>query len=74
MIFKRERSGLIRNFTMGVDPGYIYIEKIRGGLSCYMMGSKDFLSDIDFKLKLENGNLVSLNGQTISFRLSIEEV
>ena len=32
MIFKSERSGIIHNFTMDVDPGYKYIEKFRGGV------------------------------------------
>ena len=32
MIFKGKRSGIINNFTMDVDPGYIYIEKFRGGV------------------------------------------
>ena len=39
-----------------------------------MMGNKDFLSNINFKLKNEYGNLVSFNGQSITFRLSIKEV
>ena len=30
MIFKSKRSGISLNFTMDVDPGYKYIEKIRG--------------------------------------------
>ena len=32
MIFRGKRSGIIRNFTMDVDPGYEYIEKFRGGV------------------------------------------
>ena len=32
MIFKGKRSGIFHNFTMDVDPGYKYIEKIRGGV------------------------------------------
>ena len=32
MIFKGKRSGIIPNFTMNADPGYEYIEKIRGGV------------------------------------------
>ena len=39
-----------------------------------MMESKSVISSIDFKLKNENGNLVSLNGRSFSFRLSIKEV
>ena len=74
MIFKGKRSGIIQNFTMDVDPGYKYIEKFRGGVQWYMMESKDIISSICFKLKNENGNLVSFNGQSVTFRLSIKEV
>ena len=74
MIFKGKRSGIIHNFTMDVDPGYKYIEKFRGGVSWYMLETKDFISSINFKLKNENSQLVSFNGQSITFRLSIKEV
>ena len=74
MIFKGKRSGIIHNFTMDVDPGYKYIEKFRGGVQWYMMESKDIISSICFKLKKENGSLVSFNGQSITFRLSIKEI
>ena len=74
MIFKGKRSGIIHNFTMDVDPGYKYIEKFRGGVSWYMLETKDFISSINFKLKNENGGLVSFNGPSITFRLSIKEV
>ena len=40
MIFKGKRSGIIRNFTVDVSPGYKYIEKFRGGVQWYMMESK----------------------------------
>ena len=59
---------------MDVDPGYKYIKKLRGGVQWYMMGSKDFISSISFKLENENGSLVSFNGQSITFRLSNKEV
>ena len=59
---------------MDVDPGYKYIEKFRSGIHWYMMDTKDFISSINFKLKNENGNLVSFNGRSITFRLSIREV
>ena len=39
-----------------------------------MMESKDFIPIISVKLKNENGNLVSFIGQSITFRLSIQEV
>ena len=74
MVFKGKRTGIIHNFTMDVDPGYKYIEKFRGGIQWYMMESKDVTSSICFKLKNENGNLVSFNGQSITFRLSIKEI
>ena len=74
MIFKGKRSGIIFNFTMDVNPGYKYIHKFHGGVQWYMMESKDIISSICFKLKNENGNLVSFNGQNINFRLSIKEI
>ena len=74
IIFKGKRSGIIHNFTMDVDPGYKYIEKFRGGVQWYMMETKDNISSICFKLKNENGNLVSFNGQSVTFRLSIKKI
>ena len=74
MIFRGKRSGIIHNFTMDVDPGYKYIEKFRGNIQWYMMESKDIISSICFKLKNENDQIVSFNGQNITFRLSIKEV
>ena len=74
MIFKGKRTGIIHNFTMDVDPGYKYVEKFRGGVMWYMMESKDIISSICFKLKNENGNMVSFNGQSLTFRLSIKEI
>ena len=74
MIFKGKRSGIIHNFTMDVDPGYKYIEKFRGGIQWYMMESKDIISSICFKLKNDYNQIVSFNGQSITFRLSIKEI
>ena len=74
MIFRGKRSGIIHNLTMDIDPGYKYIEKFRGGIQWYMMESKDNISSICFKLKNENDQIVSFNGQSITFRLSIKEV
>ena len=74
MIFKGKRTGIIHNWTMTVDPGYKYVEKFAGGICWYMMESKDFISSVNFKLRNENGNLVSFNGQSVTFRLSIKEV
>ena len=66
--FKGKRSGIVHYFTMDVDPGYIYIEKFRGGVQWYMMETKDIVSSICFKLKNENNQIVSFNGQSITFR------
>ena len=74
MIFKGRKSDIIHKWTMTVDPGYKYVEKFSGGVKWYMMESKDIISSICFKLKNENGNLVSFNGQSITFRLSIKEI
>ena len=73
MIFKGRRSDIIHNFTMTVSPAYKFIEKFRGGLSWFMLYNKDVISNINFKLKNENGDLVSFNGQSITFRLSNKE-
>ena len=74
MIFKGRKSNIIHNWTMTVDPGYKYVEKFSGGISWYQLQSKDIISSICFKLKNENGNLVSFNGQSVTFRLSIKEI
>ena len=74
MIFKGKRSGIIHKFTMDVDPGYKYMEKFRGGLQWYMMVSKDIISSICFKIKNEKNQIVSFNGQSITFCLSIKEI
>ena len=74
MIFKGKRSGIFHNFTMDVVPGYKYNENFKGGVHWYMMQSKHFISSVNFKLKNENGKLVSFNGQSIAFRFSIKEV
>ena len=74
MVFKGKRSGIFHNFTMDVDPGYKYIEKLRGGVQWYMMDTEDFFSSVNFKLKNENDELVSFNRQSITFRLSIEKI
>ena len=74
LIFKGKRSGIIYNFAKDVDPGYKYIEKFHGGVQWYMMESKDIISSICFKIKNENNQLVSFNGQSPTFRLSIKEI
>ena len=74
VIFRRKRSGIIFNFTMDVNPGYKYFHKFRGGVQWYIMESKDIISTICFKLKNENDQIVSFNGQSGTFRLSIKEI
>ena len=74
MIFEGRRSGIIHNFTMDIDPGYKYIEKFQGGIAWFMLVSQDVISSINFKLENENKNLVSFNGQSVTFRLSIKEI
>ena len=74
MIFKGKRTGIIMNFTMQVSPGYKFINRFEGGVQWYMMESKDIISSISFELKNEDGDLVSFNGQSLSFRLSIKEI
>ena len=74
IIFKGRKSNIIHNWTMTVDPGCKYVEKFSGGVQWYMMESQDIISSICFKLKNENGNLVSFSGQSITFRLSIKEI
>ena len=74
MIFKGKRSHIIHDLTMDVSPGYKDIEKFRGGIQWYMMQSKDVISSICFKLKNENNQRVSFNGQSVTFRVSIKEI
>ena len=74
MIFKGRQTGIIHNFTMVVDPGYKYIERFRGGVFWFVMVSKDIISSINFRLRNENGALVSFNGQSLTFRVSIKKI
>ena len=74
MIFKGKRSGIIQKWTMTVDPGYKNVERFAGGISWYMMETKDVISSISYKLKSENNELVSFNGQSIPNRLTIKEI
>ena len=50
---------------MTVDPAYENVEKKAGGNTWYTTESKRVISSLSFK---------SLNGQSISFRLSIKEI
>ena len=74
MILRVKRSGIIFNWSMDVKPGFRYIHKFRGGVQWYTMESKDNKSNICFKLKNENNQLVSFNGQSITFRISFKEI
>ena len=63
---------------MTVDSGYKHVESFKGGIIgyiiWYMMEPKDIISSNCFKLKNENGNLVSFNGQSVTFRISIKQI
>ena len=73
MIFRGKISNIIRNSSMTVDPGYKYVKRFAGGITWYMMETKGFISSVNLKSKNENGELVSFNGQSVTFRLSIKE-
>ena len=73
MIFRGKRTGIIHNLTMTVNPGYKYVEIFRGGIQWYVTESKDVFSNVNFRIKNENRNLVSFNGQSLTFRLSIKK-
>ena len=74
MIFKGERNGVLMIFTMSVSPGYQYVCRIEGGIQWYMMDSEEVISSVSFKLKNENNEMVSFNGQSVLFRFSIKEI
>ena len=58
---------------MDGNPGFRYVAKIRGGIRWYMMQSKDFIQILVLYLKKENGDIVSFNGQSITFRFTIKK-
>ena len=58
MIFKGKKSNFILNWTMTVSSCYKYVETFSGGITWYMMQTKDIISSISFKLENENGNLI----------------
>ena len=74
MIYRGKQSNINHNWTRTVNPGYKYVERFFGGISWYMMESKDIILSICFKLKNENNQLVSFIGQSVTFRLSIKEI
>ena len=59
---------------MTVDPGYKYVEKVSGGFTWFMMETKDVVPSISLNLKNEDNELVSFNGQSVTFKLSISEI
>ena len=73
MIFKGKQTRIIHNFTTDIDPVYNCIVEVAGGISWYMMESKDFISSVSVKLKNENNEMVSFIGQSITFRLPFKE-
>ena len=74
MSFRGRKTGIFQNFATDVIPVYKYIEKFRDVVQWYMMESKDNISTVCFKMKNETNQLVSFNGQSITFRLSIQEI
>ena len=74
MIYKQKRSGIIHNWTLTANPGYKYVESFAGGITWYMIETKSVISSISFRLKNENNQLVSFNGQSVSFGLSMKEI
>ena len=59
---------------MTIDPGFKYVEKFAAGGTWYMMETKDVVSSFSLKLKNETNELVSSNGQSVTFSLSIKEI
>ena len=53
MIYRGKQSNIVHNWTMTVNPGYKYVERFFGGITWYMMESKDIISSICFKLKMK---------------------
>ena len=57
-----------------MDPAYKYIAMFRGGVQWYVLETKEFISNINFRLKSGNASLVSFNGQTINFIYAIKKI
>ena len=70
VIFRESRIEIIHNWTMTVDSGYKFVGNFAGGISWYLIKTSIFISSICFILKIEINELVSINGQSITFRLS----
>ena len=67
MIFKSKSSGIIHNFMMDVNPGYKYIEKIRGGVQWYMMDRKMLIQVIVLIKKMKIVNWYHLTAKVFLF-------
>ena len=74
LILRGRRTGFVHNSTMPIDAAYKCVGNFHGVINWFMMSSKDFTSNINFKIKTEIGELVSFNGKSITFRLSSKEV
>ena len=59
---------------MTVDPGYKYVEKFSGDFTWFMMETKDVVPSISLNLKNEDNELVSFNRQSVTIKLSINEI
>ena len=59
---------------MTVDPGFKYVESFTGGITWFMLESKDIVSTMGSKLKTESNQLVSFDGHSVTFRLSVKEI
>ena len=70
-VLKGKVPGTVNTFTMGVDRGYKYVEKFQRCVNWFMMCSKDSLSENNFILRNETGELVSFSGQSMPFRILI---
>ena len=73
-IYKGRRFRIFHNWTMIVHPCYKDVKTFTGGITWYMMESKDIISTLCFRLKNEINQLVPFNGQSRTFRLSIKEI
>ena len=59
---------------MDVDSCNENIENSRRVVQFYMMETEDIVPNINLVLKNESWLIVSINSQSITFRLSIEEI
>ena len=74
LIYKCKKAGILHNWSMKVNPGCKFVERFSGGITWYMMESKDVISSFNFELKNEKTELVSFNGQSTTFHLSTKKI